>query len=65
MGIDAEKTFTKHDKARNVENRVWCELVKLHTVNKEQSMKKFMDWEREVAEEKLRKHYPETLLRAG
>jgi hypothetical protein len=39
--------------------------VKLHTVNGKQSMNKFMDWERHNMEEKLQKHYPVTLLRAG
>jgi hypothetical protein len=53
MGVDVEEALTRRDEAHNVKDRVWCELVKLHTVNEKHSTKKFMDWDREVTEEKL------------
>jgi hypothetical protein len=41
-----------------VKDGVVCELVKLHTIDKEQSTKELLDWEREAAEKKLSEHYP-------
>jgi hypothetical protein len=62
VGVNAEKALTQRDKARNVEDGVRCELMKLHTVDKEQPTKKLVDCEREATKEKFRKHYPITLL---
>jgi hypothetical protein len=42
MGFDPQKRLAKSDKASNVQNRVWRELVKLHAVDKEKSAEKFM-----------------------
>ena len=53
MGVDAKEALTQRDEARNVQNRIWCELVKLHTVHKKKSTKKLMDRKRETTEEKL------------
>jgi hypothetical protein len=39
MGVNAEEALTRRDEAHNVKDRVWCELVKLHTVDEEQSTK--------------------------
>jgi hypothetical protein len=41
-----------------VKDGVRCELVKLHTVNKEKSTKKFVGRKRKAVEEKGKKHYP-------
>jgi hypothetical protein len=43
-----------------VQKRVRCELVKLHTVNKEKPTKKFMGRKRKTAEEESEEHYPIT-----
>jgi hypothetical protein len=43
-----------------VENGVWCELVKLHTVKKEKPTEKLVDRKRTVAEEEVKEHYPIT-----
>jgi hypothetical protein len=43
-----------------VKYRVRCELVKLHTVNKEKPTKKFVGRKRKAAEEKGKEHYPIT-----
>jgi hypothetical protein len=41
-----------------VEDGIRCELVKLHTVNKEKHTKKFVGRKRKAAEEEGKKHYP-------
>jgi hypothetical protein len=43
-----------------VENGVWCELVKLHTVNKEKPTEKLVGRKRKAAEEEAKEHYPIT-----
>jgi hypothetical protein len=58
MGIDPEKRFAKCNKAGNVHNRVWRELVKLHAINKEKPVKKFVGRKRKSAQEKSKKHHP-------
>jgi hypothetical protein len=54
MRLDPEKRFAKHNKAGNVQNRVWRELVKLHAINKEKPTKKFVGRKRKSAQEKAR-----------
>jgi hypothetical protein len=46
VGFDPQKRFTEGDKIGNVENRVWCELMKLHTVDEKKPMKKLVGGER-------------------
>jgi hypothetical protein len=58
MGLDPEKRFAKHNKAGNVHNRVWIELVKLHAINKEKPTKKFVGRKRKSVQEKSKEHYP-------
>jgi hypothetical protein len=65
VGVNAKKAFTENDETRNVKNGIWCELVKLHTVNKKKSTNKFMDRKREAADETLGEHYLVALLRVG
>jgi hypothetical protein len=36
MGINPQKSLAQSYEASNVQDRVWCELVKLHTVNKKE-----------------------------
>jgi hypothetical protein len=43
-----------------VKNGVWCELVKLHTINKEEPTKKLVGRKRKAAEEESKEHYPIT-----
>jgi hypothetical protein len=40
-----------------VDDGVRCELVKLHTVNKEKPAKKFVGRKRQAAEEESKEHY--------
>jgi hypothetical protein len=58
MGLDPKKRFAKHNKAGNVQNRVWHELVKLHAINKEKPTKKFVGRKRKSAQEKSKEHHP-------
>jgi hypothetical protein len=41
-----------------VENGIRCELVKLHTINKEKPTKKFVGRKRKATEEESKEHYP-------
>jgi hypothetical protein len=41
-----------------VEDGIRCELVKLHTINKEKPTKKLVGRKRKAAEEESKKHYP-------
>jgi hypothetical protein len=43
-----------------VQKRFRCELVKLHTVNKEKPTKKLVGRKRKTAEEESEEHYPIT-----
>jgi hypothetical protein len=49
MGFDPQERLAKSNKTGNVQNRVWCELVKLHTVHKEKPTKELVGRERETA----------------
>jgi hypothetical protein len=57
MGLDPEKRLAKCHKAGNVENRVWCELVKLHAINKQKPTKKFVGREGKSAQEESKEHH--------
>jgi hypothetical protein len=46
MGLGPQKGLAKSYEIGNVENRIGCELVKLHTVDKKKSTKEFMGRER-------------------
>jgi hypothetical protein len=43
-----------------VEDRIRCELVKLHTINKKEPTKKFVGRKRQSAEEEGEEHHPIT-----
>jgi hypothetical protein len=42
VGINPQKRLTKSYEASNLQDRIWCELVKLHTINKKKPTKEFM-----------------------
>jgi hypothetical protein len=48
--VDSKKRLAKGNETGNVENGIWCELVKLHTIDKEEPMKELVG----RREEKLR-----------
>jgi hypothetical protein len=65
MGFDPQKGLAKSYKVGNVENRVWCELVKLHTVDEKNPMKELVGRERKSAQEKIKKHHPKAARGLG
>jgi hypothetical protein len=65
MGFDPQKRLAKSNKTSNVKNRVWCELVKLHTIDEKKPMKEFMGRERKTAQEKSEKHHPKAARGLG
>jgi hypothetical protein len=48
-----------------MKNRVWCELVKLHTVHEKKPMKELVGRERKTAQEKNKKHHPKAARGLG
>jgi hypothetical protein len=44
---------------------VWCELVKLHAINKEEPMKEFVGGKRKTTEKETKKHHPITAWGLG
>jgi hypothetical protein len=65
MGFDPQKRFTKCDKAGDVEDRVWCELMKLHTIHEKKPTKELVGRKRKTAQEKGKKHHPKAVLGLG
>jgi hypothetical protein len=41
-----------------MKKEVWCELVELHTIDKEEPTEKLVGRKRKAAEEESKKHYP-------
>jgi hypothetical protein len=46
VGINAEEPLAQRDKAHNVQDRVWCQLMQLNTVHKQEPTKEFVGRER-------------------
>jgi hypothetical protein len=65
MGLDPQEGFTEGDKTGDVQDRIWRELVKLHAVNKENPMKKFVGRKRKTTEKESKKHHPITTRGLG
>jgi hypothetical protein len=42
MRFDSQERLAKSNETSNVQNRIWRELVKLHTVDEEKPAKKFV-----------------------
>jgi hypothetical protein len=42
MRFDPQERLAKSNKTSDVQNRIWRELVKLHVVNEEKPMEKFV-----------------------
>jgi hypothetical protein len=61
MGFNPQKRLAQSYEASNVQDRVWCELVKLHTVNKKKPTKKFVGRKRKTAQKIGKEHHPKTI----
>jgi hypothetical protein len=42
MGFDPQERLAKSNKKGDMQDRIWCELVKLHAANKEKPTEKFV-----------------------
>jgi hypothetical protein len=60
VGLNPQEGLTKTHEASNVKDGIWCELMKLHTINKKKPMKKFVGRKRKTAEEEGEEHHPVT-----
>jgi hypothetical protein len=65
VGFDPQKRFTDCDKAGDVENGVWCELMKLHTVDEKKPAKELVGRKRQTAQEKVKKYHPKAAQGLG
>jgi hypothetical protein len=64
MGFDTQKRLAKGHKTGNVEDIIWSELVKLHTIKIKKPTKEFVSRKREAAEKESEKHHPGSRSRA-
>jgi hypothetical protein len=60
VGFDPQEALTKHDKTRNVKNRVGIQIVELNPVGKEKAAEKWMRGKRQTPQQKGDKNYPES-----
>jgi hypothetical protein len=58
MGFDPQKGFMECDKAGDVQDRIWRDLVKLHAVNKKKPTEEFVGRERKTTQKKSKEHHP-------
>jgi hypothetical protein len=58
MGFDPQEQLAKSHKIGNVEDRVRCELVKLHTVNIKKPTKELVGRKKESTEKESEEHHP-------
>jgi hypothetical protein len=42
VGLDAQKRLAKSHETSYVEDGIWCELMQLHTIEKQQPTEKFV-----------------------
>jgi hypothetical protein len=52
VGVNPQKRLTKSYETSNVQNGIWCELVKLHAINKKKPTKELMGRKGKTAQEK-------------
>jgi hypothetical protein len=65
VGINPQKRLTKSYETSNVQKGVWCELMKLHTINKKKPTKEFMGRKGKSTKEKGEEHHPKTISGLG
>jgi hypothetical protein len=65
MGFDHQKGLAKSYKAGNVENRVWCELVKLHTIDEKKPTKELVGAGEKDRARENQKHHPKAARGLG
>jgi hypothetical protein len=65
MGIDPQERLAKSYKASNMQNGIWCELMKLHTINKKKPTKELVGRKGKTAQNKGKKHHPKAAFGLG
>jgi hypothetical protein len=58
MGFDPQEGFTECDKAGDVQDRIWHELMKLHAINKKKPTEEFVCRERKTTQKKSKEYHP-------
>jgi hypothetical protein len=48
-----------------MQNGIWCELMKLHTINEKKPMKELVGRKGKTAQKKREKHHPKAISRLG
>jgi hypothetical protein len=62
VGINPQERLAKSYKTSNVQDGVWCELVKLHTINKKEAHKGIRGQEGKDRARERRRTSPENHL---
>jgi hypothetical protein len=65
MGIDPQKRLTKSYEASNMQDGIWCELMKMHTINEKKPMKKLVGGKGKTTQKKGEKHHPKAISGLG
>jgi hypothetical protein len=65
VGIDPQKRLTKSYEATNMQNGIWCELMKLHTINKKKPTKELVGRKGKTTQEKGKEHHLKAISRFG
>jgi hypothetical protein len=65
VGINPQKRLAQSYETSNVQDGVWCELVKLHTINKKKPMKEFVGRKGKTAQKIGKEHHPKTISGLG
>jgi hypothetical protein len=65
VGINPQKRLAQSYEASNVQDGVWCELVKLHTINKKKPTQEFVGRKGKTMQKVGKEHHPKTIFGLG
>jgi hypothetical protein len=65
VGIDPQKRLAKSYEVSNMQNGIWCELMKLYTINEKKPMKELVGRKGKTAQKKREKHYLKAISGLG
>jgi hypothetical protein len=65
MGINPQERLAKSYKASNMQNGIWCELMKLYTIHEKKPTKELVGRKRKTAQEKGKKLHPKAAFGLG
>jgi hypothetical protein len=64
-GDQPQKRLAQSYETSNVQDGIWCELVKLHTINKQKPTKEFVGRKGKTAQKIGEEHHPKTISGLG